>query len=198
MEGYEISGLVFEDADFTGTASDWDGGVEDAAQPNVDVELYDNANTYLISVSTDVTGNFTFTGLADGTYKVRVRSATLGDPDTPPAGGYNATVPGTWPYPLPDMTWGHTAALIGGQDHTVDDTATADNGGPGDTYVVVTVSGADVSSVNFGFCYELIVNEDDDANADNVRSKQGCFRQFIKNSNAIVGVNKSWFQILGP
>ena len=43
--------------------------------------------------------------------------------------------------------------------------------------------------------YELIVNEDDDANADNIRSKQGTLRQFIKNSNAILGVNKSWFQI---
>ncbi len=60
-----------------------------------------------------------------------------------------------------------------------------------------TISGADVTGVNFGFSFDLIVNEDDDANADNLRSKQGSLRQFIKNSNAIVGVNKSWFQISG-
>ena len=43
--------------------------------------------------------------------------------------------------------------------------------------------------------YELIVNEDDDANPDNVRSKQSTLRQFIRIPNAIGGVNKSWFQI---
>ncbi len=59
----------------------------------------------------------------------------------------------------------------------------------------MVVSGGDVSGVNLGFSFELIVNEDDDANSDSVRSKQGCLRQFIKNSNAIVGVEKSWFQI---
>ncbi len=96
-----------------------------------------------------------------------------------------------------DATWSGwiDTALIGGQDPTVDDTDTGDNAGPGDSYVSVTVSGADVTGVNFGFNYELIVNEDDDANPDNVRSKQGSLRQFIKNSNAITGVNKSWFQI---
>jgi hypothetical protein len=87
--------------------------------------------------------------------------------------------------------------MIGGNDHTVDDTSTADNSGPGDTYVIVTVSGADVPGVNLGFCYDLIVNELDDANPDSARSVQGCLRQFIKNGNAIVGLNRSQFQIPG-
>ena len=49
----------------------------------------------------------------------------------------------------------------------------------------MTVSGGDVTGVDFGFAYNLIVNTDDDANADNARSKQGSLRQFIKNANAI-------------
>ena len=93
------------------------------------------------------------------------------------------------------MIWGHGSALIGGQDHSVDDTETGDSAGPGDTYLVITISGADVTSVNFGFSYDLITNTDDDSNVESTRSKQGCLRQFIKNSNAIFGVNKSWFQI---
>jgi len=194
---YLISGTVFEDTDFAGIATNWDGGTGDTALPYVDVELYTNVDAYISSSTTDASGSFTFTGLPDGTYKVRVRSATLGDADTPPTAGLNATVSTTWPYPLPEMIWAHTAALIGGQDPAIDDTATADNAGPGDTYVVVAVSGADVTGANFGFGYELIVNEDDDANADNIRSKQGSFRQFIKNSNAVAGVNRSWFQIPG-
>ncbi|MDX2436717.1 MAG: right-handed parallel beta-helix repeat-containing protein [Acidobacteriota bacterium] len=193
----DISGIVFEDTDFAGTASAYDGGTSDLALANVDVELYDGADTYLASTTTGGDGSYSFSGLADGTYKVRVRSATIGDLDTPPDGGYNADVPATWPYPLAEMAWGHGSALIGGQDADLDDTATGDNAGPGDCYVTVVVSGADVSGVNFGFSYELIVNEIDDANADNVRSRQGSLRQFIKNSNAIVGVNKSWFQNSG-
>ena len=194
---YTITGVVFEDVDFTGTANNWDGGINDVASPNADVELYDNSDSYIASVTSNAVGAYTFSGLTDGTYKVRVRSATLGDVDTPPAGGYNASVPATWPYPLPEMTWGHSAPLIGGQDHTVDDTETDNNAGPGDTYVTVTISGSDVSGVNLGFCFELIVNEDDDANPDNIRSKQGCLRQFIKNSNAIAGMNHSQFQVPG-
>ncbi|MDX2436716.1 MAG: FG-GAP-like repeat-containing protein [Acidobacteriota bacterium] len=189
-----ISGTVFEDADFAGTASNWDTGVNDLGLDNVDVELYDGLNAYVTSVTTTGGGTYTFTGLSDDTYKVRVRSATIGDADTPPAGGLNGSVPGTWPYPLAEMTWGHGSALVGGQDPQIDDSTTADNAGPGDTWVSVTVSGADVSEVDLGFCYDVIVNEADDANTDDIRSKQGCLRQFIKNSNAIAGINKSWFQ----
>ena len=192
-----ISGLVFEDTDFAGTATGWDTGVADVAQANVDIELYDanNGDSYVASATTDGTGAFTFTGVASGTYKVRVRTATMGDADSLPYGGLNASVPATWPYPLAEMTWAHSSELIGGQDPLVDDTSTGDNAGPGDTWVQVSISGSDVTGINFGFCYDLIVSEIDDTNADSVRSTQGCFRQFIKNSNAIVGTNKSWFQI---
>jgi parallel beta-helix repeat protein len=182
---WSVTGTVFEDADFTGAASDYDGGASDLALQNVDVELYDNSNVYITSTTTTGSGNFTFTGLGNGSYKVRARSATIGDADTLPAGGLNATVPATWPYPLADMTWGNGSAVYGGQDPTVDDTATGDDAGPGATYVSFTVSGADITSVNFGFAYNVIVNRADDANAGNVRSTQGSLRQFIKNANAI-------------
>jgi hypothetical protein len=186
IELWSIGGRVFEDADFAGTASDWDGGVSDLGLGNADVELYDaGTDTYLVSVTSGAGGTFTFTGLENGDYKVRARSATIGDADTPPAGGLNATVPATWPYPLAEMTWAQDAAAYGGQSGTVDDTVTADNAGPGDTYVAVSVSGADVADVNLGFAYNLIVNADDDSNADSVRSKQGGLRQFLKNANAI-------------
>jgi hypothetical protein len=194
---YALGGTVFEDADFAGTASPYDGGANDLPLANVDVELYDGVDAYLASTTTAGDGSFSFTGLSAGDYKVRVRSATIGDADTPPAGGFNTDVPAVWPYPLAEMTWGYGSALMGGQDPVVDDSSTADDAGPGDTYVMVTISGADVTDVNFGFNFELIVNSDDDANPNNVRSKQGTLRQFIKNSNSILGINKSWFQIPG-
>ena len=183
--GATIKGTVFEDADFAGTAADYDGGTSDLALANVEVELYDATDTHVISATTDASGGYSFTGLADGTYKVRVRSATIGDADTPPKAGLNATVPATWPYPLAELAWANGAALYGGQNSILDDTVTADNAGPGDTYVSVTVSGSDVGAVNFGFAYNLIVNTGDDSNVDSVQSQQGSLRQFIKNANAI-------------
>ncbi|MEE8244000.1 MAG: SdrD B-like domain-containing protein, partial [Pseudomonadales bacterium] len=178
----DISGTVFEDANFAGTASDWDGGVSDAAQANVDVELYDNLDVYITSTTTNASGNYTFGGLADGTYKVRVRSATIGDSNTPPMGGFNGACaitdpPSGPPCVLAEQTWGNGTALYGGQSATVDDTATNNDAGPGDNYVSVTISGANVPTVNFGFAYNLIVNT--------VDSGQGSLRQFIENANAI-------------
>jgi len=108
--------------------------------------LYDNSGAYLASTTTNGSGAYFFSGLADGASAVRARSATIGDADTPPTGGLNATVPATWPYPLAEMTWGHGSALYGGQSATADDAATGDNAGPGDTYVTVVVSGGNVSA----------------------------------------------------
>jgi len=198
---FTITGKIFEDADFNGSASDWDGGINDSALQNVEVELYDDATNNWIKdadAQTNASGDFIISGISDGTYKVRVRTASIADADTIPTGGLNATVPGTWPYPLPEMSWGNGNALYGGQSVTVDDTTTADNAspGPGDTYVTITVSGGNVSNVNFGFAYNLIVNKDDDSNANNLLSKQGSLRQFIKNANAIGSgdctANQTW------
>ena len=64
--GYDISGRVFEDANFTGTASTWDGGTNDLALANVDVELYTSADVYQSSTTTDINGDYSFLSLADG------------------------------------------------------------------------------------------------------------------------------------
>jgi hypothetical protein len=179
-----ISGLVFEDADFSGTASDYDGGTVDLGLANVDVELYNAVGAYVTSTVTTVTGAFSFTGVMDGTYRVRARSATIGDADTPPKGA-TTSVPTVFPYPLAEMTWAGASALYGGQSGTLDDTSTPDNAGPGDTYVTVVVSGGDVTGLDLGFAYNLIVNTTDDTNPTNTRSRQGSLRQFIKNANGI-------------
>ena len=174
---YNITGKVFEDNNFAGTASDYVSEVGDKALANVDVELYTSAGVYQSSATTDASGNYSFTNIASGSYKVRVRSATLADANTTPKDGFNACVPGTCAYPIPEMTWEHGAARYGGQSATVDDTATGDNAGPGDTYVNVADTDGDTSAVNFGFAYNLIGNVQD--------SGQGSLRQFLLNAKAL-------------
>ncbi|MHC4067898.1 MAG: right-handed parallel beta-helix repeat-containing protein, partial [Planctomycetota bacterium] len=190
--GSTSRGTVFEDVDFAGVASDWDGGLSDAALANVDVEIYSNTDVYISSTNTALDGSFGFAGSADGTYKIRVRSATIGDGNTPPVGGFVAacgvTDPASGPpCTLAELTWAAGSPLIGGQDPLVDDTATANNAGIGDTYVTVTLSGSDVANVNFGVAYTPIVSTND--------SGQGSLRQFLKNANDIAGTQTSRFVI---
>ncbi|MDH5544658.1 MAG: right-handed parallel beta-helix repeat-containing protein [Gammaproteobacteria bacterium] len=160
-----ISGRVFDDANFTGTTSAYDGGASDLNLAGVDVELYDNSNVYVSSTATAADGTYSFASLADGTYKVRVRSATI-----------NVSA-------LPEMTWANGSALLGGQNKSVDDTSTADNAGIGDTYTTVAISGVDVTNVDFGFAYNLIVSNND--------SGQGTLRQFLTNANSGATTSKS-------
>ena len=47
------------------------------------MELYTGADAYLTSTTTAGDGSYSFTGLADGNYKVRARSVTIGDSNTP-------------------------------------------------------------------------------------------------------------------
>ncbi|MBT8092843.1 MAG: CSLREA domain-containing protein, partial [Gammaproteobacteria bacterium] len=181
---HELTGKVFEDADFAGSATDFGAG--DLALANVDVELYTSTGTYISSTTTDGSGDFSF-WVVNGDYKVRARSATIGDGNTAPDGGLNAgpcaiTDPASGiACAVAEQTWGNGAAAIGGQFATVDDTATNDNAGPGDTWVSVNVNDADVSSINFGFAYNLIANTEN--------SGQGSLDRFIRNANAIGSAN---------
>ena len=50
-------------------------------------------------------------------------------------------------------------------------------------------------SVDFGFSYEVIVNTRDEDDDPGPKSCQGCLRQFIMNSNAVEGMQKSYFLI---
>ncbi len=115
-----------------------------------------------------------------------MRSATIGDSNTVPHGSFNAACGITDPTSgvacaVAEQTWANGAAAIGGQSATADDTATNNDAGPGDTWTSVTVSGADVTGVNFGFAYNVIVNTNN--------AGQGSLGQFIANANAIGSAN---------
>ena len=183
--GATIKGTVFEDANFAGTASEYDGGTNDLALANVDVELYDATDTYIIvghhrchrRLQLHRPCRRHLQGARALGHHRRRRHAPQGRPERHRA-GHLALPPGRaglgqrrGPLRRPEPDRGRHRHRRQCR--------------PGGHLRHVTVSGSDVGSVNFGFAYNLIVNTGDDTNADNVRSQQGSLRQFIKNANAI-------------
>jgi len=164
--------------------------VGDLGLANVRVEVYDGVG-FVAFATTDGSGSYVLAGLADGTYTVRVVSATIGDSDTPPAAGYNlgfSTALAEQTYERDGLADNGAAGALGGGDTMLSDVDTAPGAGVGDTNVtVVMAGGVGVSGVDFGFSYNLIVNT---RNAG-----QGSLRQFMQNANAVAGANASQFNI---
>jgi hypothetical protein len=211
LEEYEhtlaqtVSGTVYEDVDGDGAVSD-DG----QAAAGVTVHLYqdggdgtmDAGDALLLTTTTDASGQYSFAGLADGTYWVAIDSKTIA-----PSGGFNAGYDqgDVWA----EQTYGSTGAVFlnGGYDYL--SAAGSLHGGlsvdtSDDASLLLTsehvtravVSGADVTGLDSGFSFQAITTTrdgDDDGGA--ARSVQGSLRQFIQNSNAIVGTQTSRFAL---
>jgi uncharacterized repeat protein (TIGR01451 family) len=183
---YAISGTVFEDVDYGGGSGrdlSTSGGV---ARPGAKVELYDAAGAFVDSISTGVMGEYSFGGLLDGSYQVRVVNSSV----TSIRPGYVAGL-------LPVQTIRTQAAggvltpvtnKVGGEiPHEVDPginvtdaTLAALNAVAGEevqSLAPVTLSGGDMKNVDFGFNFSTIVNTNDQG--------QGSLRQFIHNANAL-------------
>lgn len=195
---YSIGGTVFEDINYGGGSgrdyaaantsaqvSGWaDGeiGVENAV-----VELYENQAGSFIKVAdtpASADGSYSFDGLSDGTYRVRVVSASVVSNR-----GSNAT--GLTPLAVqafrndPD-SGGAVPGEVGGADPAAADAGAQSNGTdistiPAQSVTEVVVSGADISAVDFGFNFDTIVNTHD--------SGQGSLRQFLVNSNELDNTN---------
>jgi hypothetical protein len=184
-----ISGQVFEDRNYSG-GNGTAFGAGDVGLANVRVEAYDTANTFVGFANTVAGGAYSLPVGAPGDYAVRVVSSTIGDADTPPASGYNVGFSGAiveQTYERDGVTGNGSDGALGGNVPLVDDTTTAAGAGPGDVNVAVTLAGANLANVNFGFTFNLIVNTLD--------SGQGSLRRFLLNANAIAGTNEAQFNI---
>lgn len=188
----QITGRVFEDTNYSGgPGTAFENGI-DVGLPNVQVELYDSGGVFLSAVVTDASGNYTLTVAGNGSYIVRVISASIGDSDTPPAAGFNGGFSGA----VAEQTYEHNgvsgnggAGALGGNAPLIADTNTLPGAGVGDTHVPVTVSGTNLTGVAFGFAYTLVTNPND--------SGQGSLRQALANANAQAGTDTIWFNLAG-
>ena len=202
----DISGNISEDVNA-------DANMADAvAFNNVTVELFlddgdntpDAGDVSQGTTTTNASGNYTFSSVADGTYWVVVDSKTLDAP-----AGYNSgNLTNIWGeqtygsagaqcdnYTDGSITeLGTAGACYGGQNAEVSDNAAAIT--TAEHITKITVAGANVNGVDFGFSFVAITNSRDvDDDGSNPRWGQGSLRQFILNGNAIVTNLVSNFEI---
>ena len=182
---YTISGKIFNDTNYSenldGNGHSKDGiGYEDgtdSVMKTVTVELYNSENSLIDTDITDSSGNYSFYDISGGTYKVRAVSSTMhADNTSLESGRYIATDM------LPEQTYENNGSsgnggsgALGGNNPSIDDTATNVGAGPGDTNVTVTISGDNLTGVDLGFSFEVVTNTNN--------SGQGSLRQAIINTD---------------
>ncbi len=187
-----IVGKVFEDVNYGGGAgrnlptSATAAPSFTLARPDAVVELYDAGGAFLRTTTTGPTGEYSFTGLVDGDYQVRVVNETV-DSSRPGAAGTE------WPIQTyrTDASSGTAVAVVdevggaspGAQDdgeNTAPEvnlsTLTAQSVAP-----VTITTGIAVSSVDFGYNFDTIVNTND--------TGQGSLDQFVRNANTLGNAN---------
>ena len=207
----KISGAIYEDVDGDGNVLD-----DNQLLSGVSVYLYDDSgsvtgeidasDTWILSTTTDASGNYSFSGLDDGTYWVVVDSKTVA-----PSAGFNPTFGqgDVWA----EQTYGTNGSVsyngsysyavgpgvfYGGKQTEVSDDASSL--ASAEHVTRVGVYGSDKSNVDSGFSFNVITRTGDgDDDAGSNRTMQGSLRQFIRNANAIDnalhGVNTSRFAI---
>ncbi|MBU1153552.1 T9SS type A sorting domain-containing protein [bacterium] len=174
-----LSGQVFEDIDGEGDALE----TGDEGKSNVMVKLLNSGGTVLSTTTTNANGDYSFSNLLNGTYYVVVNSKEVA-----PKAGYNScfSLSDVWAEQTYQADSENTGEKFGGQDSKVADDFTNNKY---EHKAKVVVNAGNVSGINFGFNFNLIVNTNDAA--------QGSLRQFIKNGNAVKGANASIFKVFG-
>ncbi len=175
-----ISGTVFEDVNYGGGAGRDQTASTGAPVQNARIELYDAPGAFVSSTTTNASGQYSFGGLAPGGYQVRVVSDTITS-TRPGASGSELGVQ-TYRTDASSGTANPLTTEVGGANPAgADDPAnlTSANLSTLTTQSVapVTLSGADVTGVDFGFNFDTIVNTNN--------AGQGSLRQFILNSNSL-------------
>jgi hypothetical protein len=188
VAGINISGIVFEDPNYGGSAGRPFSTPTTSGRDGAIVELYSSTGTYITNTTTSGGGNYTFTGVAPGDYQVRVVNSTVTSsrPNPTSATGLvavqtyrtNASIAGSVT-PVIDRVGGEKPAEIDAPANTTATLATL-NGVTNQqvqSLTTVKVASSAVSGVDFGYNFDTIVNTND--------SGQGSLRQFIRNSNAL-------------
>lgn len=171
-----IVGNVFEDINYGGSAGRDRATAGGVGIPNATVELYDNLGVLINTSTTNASGQYTFAGMQNGDYTIRVVNSSVRS--TRPGGsGCAVCLPvQTFKADYTSSTLTPYTNLVGGNDPSAQDPAVGILTGAQSTSAVSIVSEG-VVGVDFGFSFNTIVNTNE--------AGQGSLEQFIVNSNNI-------------
>ncbi len=189
---YNLSGVVFEDINYGGGAGRDFTTAAGKGVNGATVELYKADGTYVGNTTTANDGTqdgvYTFNQVLDGTYYVRVVNDTVNSTRV----GSNGTELGVQTFRTDGTTavtnevGGHNPSLADGAANTGTETLNTttyqlSGGANVQSLQAVTLAGADLSGIEFGFNFDTIVNTK--------ANEQGSFAQFLANSNLLKNDN---------
>ncbi len=169
-----VTGTVFEDINYPGGAGRDMTSASGVGVADATLELYDSTNTFVENTTVGSNGEYTFGGIPDGDYTVRVINSTV---RSSRGGGIGCT--GC----LPVQTYRNfntsgsfvdVTTEVGGADPSGVDVGAGTLSGA-QTTSAITIASSGIVGLDFGFNFNTIVNTNEDG--------QGSLEQFIVNAN---------------
>jgi len=171
-----ITGRVFEDVNYGGSAGRNYATSSGIGIEGVTVELWDSVGTLVDTQTTDASGTYVFAGMVNGTYTVRVVNGSVVS-SRPGGSGCSSCMPvQTFKTEYIASTLVERPNEVGGANPAATDTGAGVLTGA-QTVASATIVNEGVAGLDFGFNFNTIVNTNEDA--------QGSLEQFIVNSNAL-------------
>ncbi|SIS96145.1 Cna protein B-type domain-containing protein [Zobellia uliginosa] len=172
-----IAGRVFEDVNYPGGPGRnqmTSGGI---GISGAIVELFDASGNFIQRKNTEANGNYSFGGMADGDYFVKVVSSTVRSTRDNGANCSNCYPVQTYRNEVVSGSIVDVINEVGGADPTAGQDVSLGVFNNAQSISPVEVAGNGVVGIDFGFNFNTIVNTNE--------TGQGSLTQFIKNSNGI-------------
>lgn len=170
-----ITGTVFEDVNYPGGLGRSQTTATGLGVSGAVVELFESNGTFIERKSTDINGQYTFAGMEDGSYFIKVVNSTV---RSNRGGGLNCASC----FPVQTYrTYGDASTItevtteIGGVFPSATQDAALGILSNAQTVSIASVASNGVTNINFGFNFNTIVNTNENG--------QGSLQQFIVNSN---------------
>ncbi|MBU2947305.1 right-handed parallel beta-helix repeat-containing protein [Zobellia uliginosa] len=172
-----IAGRVFEDINYPGGPGRNQLTSGGAGISGAIVELFDSSGNFIQRKNTAANGNYSFGGMADGDYFVKVVSSTVRSTRDNGANCSSCYPVQTYRTEISSGNLVDVVNEVGGTDPTAGQDVSLGVFSNAQSISNVEVSGNGVVGINFGFNFNTIVNTNE--------TGQGSLAQFIKNSNEI-------------
>ncbi|PIB29901.1 Calx-beta domain-containing protein [Maribacter sp. 4G9] len=169
-----IAGTVFEDVNYGGGSSRNMATASGVPVVGATVEIFDNFGNLWNSTTTDSNGDYSFGGMADGTYNIRVVNSTVRSSRGGGSACSTCLPIQTYRTSHNGTSYNYITSEIGGALPSQQDVGAGIFSGA-QTTSSVTIAGGGLGNIDFGFNFNTIVNTNEDG--------QGSLEQFIVNSN---------------